>query len=399
MFLDFFFFLRQKKFPVSITEYLTLLDGLDKNCIDFSVEEFFFLSRMCFVKHETFLEKYTLLFKQYFENLEVIGAELFAKIPDQWLKDEMDREFTEEEKKLIEGLGGMDKLMKRLRELLENQKERHQGGNRFIGTGGTSPFGNAGYNPEGIRMGGGGGGRSAIRVWDNRDYENYDDELELNTRNMKMAMRRLRILTREGLDEELDLDETIQETSKKAGMLDIVLRPPRKNKVKVLLLFDVGGSMDDHIELCSQLFSAAKYQFKHLEYFYFHNCIYDNLWKDNTRRKDQVGTWEVLRKYNRDWKVIFVGDASMSPYELTARHGSSEHYNDESGMTWLERFSAHFPDMIWLNPNVASYWQYTQTTRMIRDWTENRMFPLTISGLTKAMKCLKNNKVRYEDHR
>jgi uncharacterized protein len=398
MFLDFFYFLRTNKFPVSLTEHLTLLEALDKNCVEYSTEEFYYLSKMCFVKHESMLDRYAKLFKQYFEDLDMIGSELLTKVPEDWLNKALQREFTDEEKKLIEAMGGLDKLLERLKQLLEEQKERHQGGNRWIGTNGTSPYGNSGYNPEGVRMGGSGGGRSAVKVWDTREYENYDDEQELNTRNMKMAMRRLRILTREGVEDELDLDETIEETSKNAGLLDIVMRPTRKNKVKVLLLLDVGGSMDDHIELCNQLFSAAKYQFKHLEHLYFHNCVYETLWKDNARRSDRVGTYEVLRKYNKDWKIIFVGDASMAPYELTAKHGSAEHYNEESGMNWLERFSEHYPNMVWLNPNPASYWKYTQTTRMIRDWSDNRMFPLTISGLTKAMKCLKNDKVKYEDH-
>ncbi len=397
MFLNFFFHLRTNKFPVTITEYLTLLEALDKGVVEYNTEEFFYLSRMCFVKHETFLDRYARLFKEYFEGLEVLGAELFAKIPDEWIKKQMDREFSEEEKAKIEKMGGLQQLLDRMKELLEQQKERHQGGNKWIGTNGTSPFGNAGFNAEGIRVGGNGGGKSAVKVWDSREYQNYDDELELNTRNMKMAMRRLRILTREGIEDELDLAGTIEETSKNAGLLDIKMQAARKNKVKVLLLLDVGGSMDEFIELCSQLFSAAKYQFKHIEHLYFHNCIYETLWKDNARRSDRVSTWEVLRKYNQDWKIIIVGDAAMAPYEITSARGSIEHYNEESGLSWLERFSNHYPNVVWLNPTAPSYWQYTQSTRIIREWSDNRMFPLTISGLTKAMKALKDSKIRYEE--
>ena len=375
MFLDFFLYLKQNKLPVTITEYLTLLEALDKDVVEFDTTDFYYLSKTIFVKNEIFLDRFDVLFGQYFKDVSKVGAELFALIPEDWLKNKLDRGFSEEEKAKIKAMGGLEKLLDRLKELFEEQKERHEGGNKWIGTGGTSPFGNNGYNPEGIKTGNNksGGNKSAVKVWEDREFQNYDDDLELNTRNIKMALRRLRILTREGVEDELDLQG------------------------KVLLLLDVGGSMDEHIELCSELFSAAKYQFKNIEHLYFHNCIYETLWKDNERRGDRISTWEVLHKYNNDWKIIIVGDASMATYELTSARGSIEHYNEESGLTWLQKMSGHFPNLVWLNPTTSGYWQYTQSIKIIRDWTENRMFPLTISGITQAMKCLKNSKIRYEN--
>lgn len=400
MFLDFFLYLKTHKLPVTITEYLTLLEALDKDVVEFDTTDFYYLSKTVFVKNEIFLDRFDVLFGQYFKDVSKIGEELFVLIPEDWLKQQMAKEFSDEEKVKIEAMGGLDKLLERLKELFEEQKERHEGGNKWIGTNGTSPFGNNGYNPEGIKIGNNksGGQRSAVKVWEDREFKNYDDDLELNTRNIKMALRRLRILTREGVEDELDLEGTIQETSRNAGILDIKMQATKKNKVKVLLLLDVGGSMDDYIELCSELFSAAKYQFKNIEHLYFHNCVYETLWKDNQRRGERLSTWEVLHKYNHDWKVILVGDASMATYEITSARGSIEHYNEESGLTWLQKLSTHFPNLVWLNPTTAGYWQYTQSIKIIRDWTENRMFPLTISGITQAMKCLKNSKIRYEEH-
>jgi uncharacterized protein with von Willebrand factor type A (vWA) domain len=399
MFLDFFLYLKNNKLPVTITEYLTLLEALDKDVVEYDTTDFYYLSKTIFVKNEIFLDRFDVLFGQYFKDVSKIGAELFALIPEDWLKNKLDREFSEEEQAKIEALGGLEKLLDRLKELFEEQKERHEGGNKWIGTGGTSPFGNGGYNPEGIKIGNNklGGQRSAVKIWEEREFQNYDDDLELNTRNIKMALRRLRILTREGVEDELDLEGTIQETSRNAGLLDIKMQASKKNKVKVLLLLDVGGSMDEYIELCSELFSAAKYQFKNIEHLYFHNCIYETLWKDNERRGERISTWEILHKYNQDWKIIVVGDASMATYELTSARGSIEHYNEESGLTWLHKMSEHFPNLVWLNPTNSGYWQYTQSIKIIRDWTENRMFPLTISGITQAMKCLKNSKIRYEN--
>ncbi|MCU0340838.1 MAG: VWA domain-containing protein [Spirosomaceae bacterium] len=358
-----------------------------------------YLSRTVLIKNEMHYDLFDRLFGEYFKNIKTIETSLLdANLPPEWFQNALSRELTDEEKALIEKMGGLDKLFERFQQLLREQQERHDGGNRWIGTGGTSAFGNNGHNPEGFRVKGeSSGNRTAAKVWEHREYKNYDENLELNTRNIKMALRRLRILTREGMDEELDMDETIAGTCRNGGILDIHLHPSRKNNVKVLLLLDVGGSMDEHIELCSELFSAAKYQFKHLEHLYFHNCVYETLWRDNTRRHSRIPTLEVLHKYNKDYKVIFVGDASMASYEITHPRGSVEHYNEEAGITWLDRFKAQYPDFVWLNPvAVPDYWKFTHSIQLIRDWSENRMFPLTLGGLTQAMKCLKNSKIRFE---
>ncbi|HOU46276.1 MAG TPA: VWA domain-containing protein [Chitinophagales bacterium] len=393
MFLDFFLLLKEEGLPVSIGEYLNLLEALNKRVAAFSVEEFYFLSKTILVKHEQFLDRYDILFGQYFHGVEV--AELEQKeIPADWLQKEMDRLFTEEEKAMIEKMGGLEKVMERLKQLLEEQKEKHQGGNKWIGTGGTSPFGHGGYNPEGVRIGGDGGGRSAIKVWEKRQFQNYASDVELNTRNIKLALKRLRILTREGVEDELDLHTTIEKTSRNGGYLDIEMQPAKKNRVKVLLFFDVGGSMDPYVELCEQLFSAAKSELKHLEFFYFHNCVYESLWKDNIMRyNDRIPTFDILHKFNQDYRVIFVGDATMSPYELTSLGGSVEHYNDESGITWLQRFVAKFPNTIWLNPTNEYYWDGVPTIKAIKEIFKDRMFPMTLEGLTNAMKTLKGKKI------
>jgi len=398
MFLDFFLLLKKNALPVSIGEYLSLLEGLKRQIIDMNVDDFYYLSRTALIKNEMHYDLFDRLFGAYFKNMETVGARILSEnLPPEWFKNALTNEMTDQEREMIEKLGGLEALFARFQALLQEQQERHDGGSKWIGTGGTSPFGNNGSNPEGFRVkGDSAGNRTAVKVWENRAYKNYDEDLELNTRNIKMALRRLRMLTREGNDEELDMDETIAGTCRNGGILDIRLHPSRKNNVKVLLLLDVGGSMDEHVELCSELFSAAKYQFKHLEQLYFHNCVYETLWRDNSRRHSRVPTREVLHKYNKDYKVIFVGDASMASYEITHPRGSVEHYNEESGMTWLERFKAQYPNFVWLNPvTVADYWQYTHSIGLIRDWSENRMFPLTISGLTQAMQCLKNPKVRF----
>ncbi|RYU93069.1 vWA domain-containing protein [Emticicia agri] len=397
MLLDFFYYLKTNKLPVSIREHLTLLEALDREVIAYSVEDFYFLSRAIYVKHEQNLDLFDKLFGQFFNDSENIPVEkILADIDENWLKSQLLREMTDEEKEAVKAMGGLEELLNRFRQILEEQKEKHEGGNKWIGTAGTSPLGNSGYNPTGIRIGGKGGGKNAVKVWDKREFKNYDDDLELNTRNTKMALRRLRILTREGVEDELNLEETIHKTSENAGLLDIKMQASKQNRVKVLLLLDVGGSMDEYIEECSMLFSSAKYQFKHLEYYYFHNCIYESLWKDNGRRyEDKISTWEVLNKYNKDYKVIFVGDASMSPWELSEPRGSVEHYNEESGLTWLERFKEKFPNLVWLNPINDGYWQYTSTIKQIREWADERMFPLTINGIEKAMKCLKNRKLKF----
>ena len=411
MFLDFFLLLRQHALPVTLPEYLTLLSALRSDVGGTSVEDFYFLSKTALVKHEQHLDLFDRLFGEYVAGKQSAPPDLLPDVPPDWLRDALESQLTDEEKAVIEAMGGLDALWQRLHELLEEQDDRHEGGNKWIGTGGTSPFGTNGFNPEGFSIQGDKhesadasdrGNRSAAKVWEQRAYKNLDDSLELNTRNLKMALRRLRILTREGIEDELDIDGTIDGTSRNAGYLDIKMQPSRRNRVKVLILFDVGGSMDEHVELCSHLFSAARYQFKHLEFMYFHNCVYETLWKDNRsdgpyRRKERVPTWEVLHKYNKDYKVIFVGDAAMSPYEIMSPKGSVEHYNEEAGIVWLDRLKAQYPHLVWLNPNVAAYWQYTQSTKLIRDWSGNRMFPLTLNGLEQAMKSLKNPKITFNN--
>jgi uncharacterized protein with von Willebrand factor type A (vWA) domain len=392
MFLDFFLLLREKGLPVSITEYLHLLEALKKKIVDFSVDDFYYLSKTTLVKNEQFLDRYDILFAQYFNGVQ--AEDLSSnKIDEDWIKSEMNRLFSDEEKKMIEKMGGLDKLMERLKELLEAQKERHQGGNTWIGTGGTSAFGNNGYNPEGIRIGGSGGNKSAIKVWEKRDFQNYASDIELNTRNIKMALRRLRILTREGIEDELDLHTTIEKTCKNAGYLDIEMQPSKKNRVKVLLFFDVGGSMDPYVEICEQLFSAANSEFKHLEFFYFHNCIYESVWKNNAlRHQDRIPTFEILHKFNSDYRIIFIGDATMSPYEITAQGGSVEHYNDESGAAWLNRFVEKYKNIVWLNPSNEYYWDSIPSLQIIKQIFKDRMYSLTLDGIGNAMKTLKKNK-------
>ncbi|HEX9959028.1 MAG TPA: VWA domain-containing protein [Fibrella sp.] len=404
MFLPFFLLLRQNALPVTLPEYLTLLDALRSDVGGVTVDDFYYLSKTALVKHEQHLDLFDRLFGQWVSDASTPGtlpatSQNLPDVPPDWLRDALALNLSEEEKAALEAAGGLDNMYERLRNLMDEQNERHEGGTKWIGTGGTSPFGAMGYAPEGFKMdksAEGQGNRRAVKVWENRAYKNLDDGVELNTRNMKMAMRRLRILTREGAADELDLDETIAETSRNGGYLDIKLHPSRQNRVKVLILFDVGGSMDEHIDLCSQLFSAARYQFKHLEFLYFHNCVYETLWKDNTRRSARLQTYEVLHKYNKEYKVIFVGDAAMSPYEITQARGSVEHYNEEAGIVWLDRFKRQYPHMVWLNPTPAGYWQYTHSTNLIREWSGNRMFPLTLGGLGQAMKSLKNPKVTFE---
>ena len=391
MFLDFFLLLKNDGLPVTINEYLTLLEALDTEIVEYNVDDFYYLSRSVLIKHEQHIDRFDVLFGRYFRGIETIDNEQFMKIPEEWLRRGMERILTEEDMALVKAMGGLDKLMDRLRELMNEQKKRHAGGSKWIGTGGTSPFGAYGYNPEGIRIGQTESrNRRAVKVWDKREFKNLDDDVELDTRNMKMALRKLRLLTREGREEELDLDKTIEKTSKNAGVLELEMIPSRKNNVKVLLFLDVGGSMDDHIEVCAQLFSAAKYEFKHLEYFYFHNCLYESVWRDNTRRWDErIPTFEVLHKYNSDYNVILVGDASMSPYELLYPNGSVEHNNDEAGFSWLTRLRNQYPHMVWLNPVPVNYWRYTQSIQMRREFMENQMYPLTLAGIQDAIKALK----------
>lgn len=385
--IDFFFTLKDAKIPVSIKEFLMLLDAMKQGVIGTSVDDFYFLSRTIMVKDEVNYDKFDRAFGLYFKGVHTI----FEKNPDiplDWLKKRLERELTSEQRAALEKFG-YDKLMDRLKELLEEQKERHEGGNRWIGTGGTSPFGNGGDNPEGIRIGGKSERRSAVKVWEARAFRDYDTEREIGTRNIKVALRRLRRFARLGADEELALDATIQATANNAGYLDIKMRPERKNNIKVLMLFDVGGTMDDHIAQIEELFSAAKTEFKNMEFYYFHNCVYDHLWKNNHRRHaEKFPTWEVLRKYTPDTKLIFVGDATMSPYEILQAGGSVEYNNEEAGATWIQRFTAQFPKYLWLNPEPEGVWQYRQSISIIRQLVSNRMFPITLSGLEQGMRLL-----------
>ena len=387
MLIDFFFTLKDAKIPVSIKEFLILLEAMKENVTEPSLDDFYYLSRMTLVKNEAHYDKFDKAFGLYFKGIETV-FDKSAEIPLDWLMQRMKRELSPEEIAKLEKFG-YDKLMDRLKELMEEQKERHEGGNKWIGTGGTSPFGHGGQNPEGIRIGGKGGNRTAVKVWEARSYRDYDDERELGTRNIKVALRRLRKFAREGVDEELALDDTIRATANNAGWLDIKMQPERKNNIKVLMLLDVGGTMDDHIARTEELFSASKTEFKNMEFFYFHNCVYDYLWKNNRRRHaERFPTWDILRKYTPDTKLIFVGDATMSPYEILQPGGSVEYNNEEAGAEWLQRFTKAFPKFIWLNPEPEGLWQYRQSIAMIRQLMNNRMFPVTIEGLERGMRLL-----------
>jgi uncharacterized protein with von Willebrand factor type A (vWA) domain len=387
MFMRFFSELRQARVPVSLKEYLMLMEAMDKEVIDRTVEDFYFLSRASLVKDEKNLDKFDRIFGCVFKGLERLDDDGTAEIPTEWLKALTEKFLTDEEKAEIEAMGGFEKLMETLQERLKEQKERHEGGNKWIGTGGTSPFGANGYNPESVRIGQDKGrhGR-AVKVWDKREYKNLDDTVELGTRNIKVALRRLRKFARQGAPDELDLDGTIKETSNK-GYLDLVMRPERRNTIKLLVFFDIGGSMDSHIKLCEELFSAARTEFKNLEFYYFHNCLYESVWKDNHRRHtEKINTWDVLHKYGHDYKVIFVGDATMSPYEITYPGGSVEHWNEEAGAVWLDRVTQIYPSTVWLNPTAERHWDYTPSIGVMKQLVSDRMFPLTIEGLDKAMK-------------
>jgi uncharacterized protein with von Willebrand factor type A (vWA) domain len=387
MLIDFFFTLRDAKVPVTIKEFLTLLEGLEKGVVKPSLDEFYYLARLTLVKDEAHFDKFDRAFGAFFKGVDTV-FDAKAEIPLDWLLKRFERELTPEQKAQLQKLG-YDKLMERLQQLLQEQKERHEGGSKWIGTGGTSPFGHGGTNPEGIRIGGQGRNRTAVKVWDQRAYRDYDAERELGTRNIKVALRRLRRFARQGAAEELALDDTIRSTANNAGYLDIRMQPERRNRIKVLMLLDVGGTMDDHIERTEELFSAASTEFKNMEFFYFHNCVYDYLWKNNRRRHaERFPTWDVLRKYPPDTRLIFVGDATMSPYEVLQPGGSVEYNNEEAGAEWLARFCHAFPKFAWLNPEPESMWQYRQSIAVIRQIMNNRMFPVTIEGLERAMRLL-----------
>jgi uncharacterized protein with von Willebrand factor type A (vWA) domain len=387
MLVDFFYHLRVQKLLVSVKEYLTLLEALSSPIMPPTLEDFYFLSRTTLIKDETLFDRFDRAFATYYRSLEQ-KLPPGKKIPLDWLISKLEKNLTPEQKAKLEK-HGWDKLMEMFKERLEEQKARHEGGNKWIGTGGTSPFGNGGVNPEGIRVGGSGGGRSAIKVWDERNFRDYDDSIELGTRNFKVALRRLRRFAREGSDFELDLGDTIASTARNAGYLDIKMVPERHNNVKVLMLLDVGGSMDDHIARVEELFSAASSEFRNLEVYYFHNCPYEHLWKSNRRRQmERFETWDVLRKFNGDWRLIFVGDATMSPYEILQPGGSVEHYNKEPGAEWLQRMVNAWPKSVWLNPEPQASWQYRQSIALIRNIVQDKMFPVTVSGIEQAMRLL-----------
>ena len=389
MFFSFVDELRSAGIPASMKEHLTLLEALDAEVIRATPEEFYYLARATFVKDEGLLDRFDLVFAKVFKGLEADYGPGAAPIPEEWLRKVAELYLTPEQMEEIRSLGSWEEIMEALKERLEEQKERHQGGNKWIGTAGTSPFGAYGYNPEGVRIGQESGrNRSAIKVWDKREFRNLDNDVELGTRNIKVALRRLRRFAREGAAEELDLDETIDGTARQ-GWLDIRMRPERHNAVKLLLFLDVGGSMDPHIKLCEELFSAATSEFKNLEFFYFHNCPYEAVWKDNRRRfAERTPLWDVLHKYGHDYKLVIVGDASMSPYEITHKGGSVEHYNEEAGATWLERMTTTYPAAVWLNPVPEQYWGYTASIQVVRQLVRDRMYPLTLDGLDEAMRTL-----------
>ena len=391
MLVQFFFELRAAGVPVSITEFLMLLEALRARVAQVSAQDFYYLARACLVKDERHYDRFDRTFAHVFAGAERAFAQLVTTLPAEWLQSLGARVFSEEEKRRIESLGGWDKLLETLRERLREQQERHEGGNKWIGTGGTSPFGANGFNPEGVRIGQGrSGNRRAVKVWDKREFANFDDRVELGTRNLKLALRKLRKFAREGAADQLDLEGTIDATARNAGLLDLKLVPERHNAVKVLLFLDVGGSMDDHVRVCEELFSAARSEFKHLEHFYFHNFIYENLWKDNSRRFAALTPTErLLRTFGTDYRAIFVGDATMSPYEITQPGGSIEHWNKEAGALWMQRVAARFPRLVWLNPEDPQRWEYSPSVRITRELVQGRMFPLSVAGLDLAIRELK----------
>src|SRR6202050_872562 len=387
MLVRFFFLLRSAGVPVSITELLTLLEALHRSLSDSSAERFYYLARTCLVKDERYYDRFDRVFAAHFKGIEDVFAQLSRELPADWLQKMAERNLTAAEKAEIEALGGWDKLMETLQKRLEEQQGRHQGGNKWIGTAGTSPFGAYGYNPEGVRIGQDGNRNfRAVKVWDKREVKDLDGDVEIGTRNIKLALRRLRKFARTGADDELDLDGTIKGTAHK-GYLDILMRPERHNTIKALLLFDIGGSMDWHIKATEELFSAARAEFKHMVHLYFHNCLYEKVWKENRRRwNETTPTWDVLHTYPHDYKVIFVGDASMSPYEIAAPGGSVEHFNEEAGSVWMQRLLNSYPSCVWLNPVPERDWDFTESIRMMRQMLGGRMYPLTLEGLDEAMR-------------
>ena len=388
MFIPFFLELKAAKVPVSLREYLSLLEGMEAGLVTYDVEGFYFLARAALVKDERHIDRFDQVFAHVFKGLEAVSGETGIDpmaLPEEWLRRLAEKHLSEEEKKLVESLGGFDKLMETLKERLEEQKGRHQGGSKWIGTAGTSPFGAYGYNPEGVRIGQHESRhRRAVKVWDKREFRNFDDSVELGTRNIKVALKRLRRWARQGAHDEFDLDGTIRSTAEH-GYLDVKMRPERRNAVKLVMFFDVGGSMDDHIRVVEELFSAARAEFKHMEYYYFHNCLYESVWKDNRRRHaERIPTFDVLHTYGPDYRIVFVGDATMSPYEIAMAGGSVEHWNEEAGAVWMQRVLEKFPRTIWLNPEREDRWRFTQSTQMLNEIMGGRMYPLTLKGLDEA---------------
>ena len=390
MLVQFFLHLKSFRLPVSTREFLTLLEALDSRVVSMSLDDFYVLSRACLVKDEQLFDRFDVAFGTYFKGVDGI-FDFGGDVPDEWLRREFELHLSDEDKRAIDALGGLDKLLETFRQRLAEQRGRHQGGKKWIGTAGTSPFGAYGYHPEGMRIGSEGGSRTAVKVWDKRSFRNLDGDVELNTRNVKIALRRLRRFAREGVPEELDLDGTIDGTARNAGWLDLRLQPERRNRVKVLLFLDVGGSMDPHIDACEELFSAARSEFRHLEHFYFHNCIYDHVWRASMRRRNErYSTLELLRTYGPEWKAIIVGDAAMNPYELTAIDGSAEYRNLEPGIAWLARIFAHFRRVIWWNPEPPRTWEYTRTTQLVLQALGPRMLPLTLGGIAQGIDALRH---------
>jgi uncharacterized protein with von Willebrand factor type A (vWA) domain len=386
MLINFFQGLRDSGVPVTTKELLDLLEGLKRHIAFADMDEFYYFSRTCMVKDEKYFDRFDRAFGLHFKELEALDDIIEAMIPDDWLRSEFMKNLSEEDKAKIESLGGLEKLIEEFKKRLEEQKERHEGGNKWVGTGGTSPFGQEGYHPEGIRVGPNGKNKKAVKVWEKRDFANLDDSVELGTRNIKVAMRRLRKFARTGAADELDLDDTISSTARNAGWLDIKMVPERHNAVKVLLFLDVGGSMDPHVKVCEELFSAARTEFKHLEYFYFHNFLYESVWKNNIRRhNDRTNVLDILHKYSHDYKVVFVGDASMSPYEIAQPGGSVEHWNEESGEIWMRRMQEVYDKVVWLNPVPEDEWEYTQSVAMTHKLLEGHMYPLSLKGLEEGM--------------
>ncbi len=388
MLIDFFFTLRKYELKVSVRELLDLINALDKQLVFADIDKFYQLARIIMVKDEVHFDKFDRAFSDYFEG--IVKLDLFDKdIPNDWLRKEIEKILSDEEKQQLKALGSLDELLDTLAQRMKEQEKRHQGGNKWIGTGGTSPFGSGGYNPQGIKIGGGKSQQRAAKVWEQRRYANLSDQQLLGTRNMQVALRRLRKFARSGAQDKLDLAHTIKATANNAGYLDIKMVAERHNAVKVLMFFDVGGSMDPYIEQVEQLFSAASGEFKHLEYFYFHNCVYESVWQDNGRRhSSRKDVWEIIRTYGKDYKVIFVGDASMGPYEISYPGGSVEHWNEESGEVWLKRLTNHFDKCVWLNPIAQEHWRYTMSIDYIKDLLSDNMQPMTMAGLEKAIKAL-----------